>query len=68
MSNNIEEVFSQTHHEIIKNLGYILSSLNANSGIMAVIMSWGDTMDSENTLIMIKDYVNKYINSQPESQ
>lgn len=59
----MEEKFSKTHHKIISGLGTILSHLNANSGIMAIVMSWGDTQDSEATLEMLNDYVSKYINT-----
>lgn len=56
-----KEQFSKTHYEIISELGTVLSHLKAGSGIMAIYMSWGDTMDSESTLQMAKDYNEKYI-------
>ena len=56
----MEEQFLDTHHKIISGLGTILSSLNANSGIMAIFMSWGDTQDSISTLQMLSDYIEKY--------
>jgi hypothetical protein len=64
----LEEEFSETHHKIIEGFGALLSSLGANSGIMAIIMSWGDTQDSKNTLEMVNDYIEKYINIVPLNQ
>jgi len=49
------EKFSKTHHEIISEIGAILSRLGANSGTMANVMSWGDTQESEATLQNLKD-------------
>lgn len=57
----VTENYTKTFHEIISGLGTILSSLNANSGIMAIFMSWGDTQNSEDTLIMLNDYIDRYI-------
>ena len=56
-----KEKFSKIHHEIISEIGNVLSSLGANSGIMANIMSWGDTQDSTETLQNLKDYREKYL-------
>ncbi len=50
-------MFSETHHQIIGQLGTILSHLKANSGIMAAIMSWGDTQNSADTLTALTDYI-----------
>ena len=57
----MSEQFTETHHKIISGLGTLLSSLNANSGIMAIVMSWGDTQNSEDTLQMLNDYIETYV-------
>ncbi len=62
------EQFTETHHKIISGLGTLLSSLNANSGIMAIVMSWGDTQDSEDTLQMLNDYIESYITPNNQFQ
>ena len=62
----MSEQFTKTHHEIINGLGTILSSLNANSGVMSIVMSWGDTQDSESTLEMLNDYIKIHINNQSQ--
>ena len=64
------EKFTEEHHKIISGLGTVLSHLNANSGIMAIFMSWGDTQNSEDTLEMLNDYIVKYIkpNNLPQGQ
>jgi hypothetical protein len=64
----MKEKFTKTHHEIIDELGTILSHLGANSGIMAIFMSWGDGQDSKSTLEMAKGYNEKYINKKPPHQ
>jgi len=61
---NMEEKFTEIHHQITIEFGKILSSLGANSGVMALMMSWGDTQDSESTLEMLKDYNQKYSTSK----
>lgn len=61
VENGLGEDFSETHHKIIGYLGSIVSSLGANSGVMAILMSWGDTMNSEQTLDMAKDYVENFL-------
>lgn len=58
-----QEIFSETHHKIIDGLGTILSSLGANSGIMSIFMSWGDTQDSISTLDILNDYIEKYVDN-----
>lgn len=58
---NSPEQFSEVHHKIISGLGTLFSNLGANSGIMAIIMSWGDTQNSQDTLQMLNDYIEKYI-------
>jgi hypothetical protein len=65
-----EEKFSKVHHEIVSEIGSVLSSLGANSGIMANIMSWGDTQDSEQTLQNLKDYRESFleVNNQLQHQ
>jgi len=65
------EKFSETHHKIISQLGHIVGNLGASSGVMSILMSWGDTMNSEQTLDMAKEYVEKFlphVNIQPLSQ
>lgn len=64
------EQFTKTHFKIVDGIGTILSSLNANSGIMSIVMSWGDTQNSEDTLQMLNDYIEKFvvINSQSQHQ
>jgi hypothetical protein len=65
------EKFSETHHKIISQLGHIVSDIGASSGVMAILMSWGDTMNSEQTLDMLTEYVDKFlpqVNTQPLSQ
>jgi hypothetical protein len=57
----MSEKFSKIHHEIISEIGTVLGSLNANSGVMSNIMSWGDTQDSEQTLKLLIDYRKKYL-------
>lgn len=66
----LEEKFSKIHHKIISEIGDVLSSLGANSGIMANIMSWGDTQDSEQTLQNLIDYRKAYleVNNQLQHQ
>jgi hypothetical protein len=64
----MSEQFTETHHKIINGLGTILSSLNANSGIMAIVMSWGDTQDSEATLEMVNDYIESYLSASKQPQ
>ena len=64
----MSEQFLETHHKIIDGLGTLLSSLNANSGIMAIVMSWGDTQNSEDTLEMLNGYIEKYLTSNKELQ
>jgi hypothetical protein len=66
----MNEKFTPTHRQIISGIGTLLSSLNANSGIMAIVMSWGDTQDSEATLEMLNDYIKQYLEpkSQPQHQ
>lgn len=61
-----EEKFSETHHKIVDGLGTLFSHLGAGSGIMAIVMSWGDTMDSKQTLKMLEGYIEKYVKKQPE--
>jgi hypothetical protein len=63
----MENEFSKEHHEIINYLGTILSKLGADSGIMSIFMSWGDTQDSASTLQCAKDYVEKYYNQNETS-
>lgn len=63
--NVLNEQFSEVHHKIVDGLGTILSSLGANSGIMSIVMSWGDTQDSVSTLQMLNDYIEKYIDKKP---
>lgn len=58
----IDEKFKSIHHEIISEIGNILSGLNADSGAMSAVMSWGDTMDSKATLNCLKDYNLKFNN------
>jgi hypothetical protein len=57
----MDEQFSETHHKIISALGTILSHLNADSGIMSAVMSWGDTQNSDDTLTALADYNSKFI-------
>ncbi len=64
----MKEKFSKVHHEIVSEIGDILSSCNANSGIMSNIMSWGDTQDSEDTLQCLRDYRNSYLNTNKKLQ
>ncbi len=66
----LEEKFSEIHHKIISEIGDILSHFGANSGIMANIMSWGDTQDSEQTLQNLIDYRKAYleVNNQLQHQ
>lgn len=58
----MDEKFTNIHHEIISEIGNILSSLNADSGAMSAVMSWGDTMNSKATLKSLKDYNLKFNN------
>lgn len=58
----MSEKFTRTHHEIVSEIGNILSSLNADSGAMSAVMSWGDTMGSKATLNCLKDYNLKFNN------
>lgn len=64
----MNEQFTETHHKIVSALGTLFSSLKANSGIMAIIMSWGDTQNSEDTLIMLDDYIEKYVTPNKQLQ
>lgn len=64
----VGENFSNVHHKIIDGLGTVLSGLGADSGIMSIVMSWGDTQDSMSTLEMLNDYIERYINTQPQHQ
>ena len=64
----VGEQFSEVHHKIIDGLGTVLSSLGANSGIMSIVMSWGDTQDSVSTLQMLNDYIEKFVSKQPQRQ
>ena len=58
----MDEKFTNIHHEIISEIGNILSSLSADSGAMSAVMSWGDTMNSKATLKCLKDYNLKFNN------
>ena len=58
----MDEKFTNIHHEILSEIGNILSSLNADSGAMSAVMSWGDTMNSKATLKSLKDYNLKFNN------
>lgn len=64
----MEEQFTEIHHKITNGFGVIFSHLGANSGIMALIMSWGDTQDSISTLEMLEDYIEKYIEPNKKLQ
>lgn len=65
----MSEQFTETHFKIVDALGTILSSLNANSGIMSIVMSWGDCQDSESTLEMLNDYIKQFVvSSQSQHQ
>lgn len=58
----MSEDFSEIHHKIISEIGTLLSSLGADSGAMAAVMSWGDTQDSAATLQMLEEYNALYSN------
>ena len=61
VENGLGEEFSETHRKIVECIGAIASDLGANSGVMAIIMSWGDTMNSEQTVDMAMDYIEKFL-------
>lgn len=62
------EYFRDSHHKIIDGLGSVLSSLGADSNIMMIFMSWGDTMNSQNTLDMLTECVKYDLNTLPQDQ
>ena len=64
----MDEKFSKIHHKIISEIGTILSDLGANAGIMANVMSWGDTQNSEQTLVNLRDYREKHLISNNQLQ
>ena len=47
---------SDTQIQIVSEIGTAVSRLGGNSGLLSIIMSWGDTMDDQSTLDCIKDY------------
>ncbi|RFS17214.1 hypothetical protein [Emticicia sp. C21] len=54
----MEEKFSEIHHQIVDELGTAFSKLGADIGLMAIVMSWGDTLESKIVLQQLQHYNN----------
>jgi hypothetical protein len=57
----IEKVttFTNTQYEIIREIGELLAKFGAQSDILSIVMSWGDTMSDETTLSYLKEFNQK---------
>ena len=47
---------TKTQNEIVSEIGTATANLGAPSGLMSIIMSWGDTMNDKETLQALKDW------------
>lgn len=50
------ELYTKTQHDIIRRLTHILSSMGAQSDLISILGSWGDTMPDESILQMLNEF------------
>lgn len=48
--------FTKTQYAIISGIGTALADLDADSDLISIIMSWGDTQTDEDTLTRLIEY------------
>lgn len=54
------ETLTSTQYAIINELATALVDLGATSGLIAIVMSWGDTLPENEILDMLKDWNKRY--------